>query len=568
MVIEAARPARRSQPQSRGRRSSGRRSASNGMPGWVWGALGGGGALIIVLLLVLMFRDGSDADSSIASNTGNSTPVSSDPASVVATAPPLTPPAAGATPADAMAQMNALAAMPPNGGHAATPASGTVTPAGASGISNPLVATTQPMGINPNASIAPSATAPTGTAIPGAAPNSPGAGAASGSSGTISREQPYANLADLIEAVERAVVKINVVTAEGSGNGSGFVVDTEGTVITNVHVIEGATRVTGLFEGDKTEYQITDLYFADPKRDIAIVKISCPAEKLKPIGLAKEIPRKGEDLVAFGAPLGLDFTATQGIMSATRDTNDLAALGIFGQEGTWLQHSVPISPGNSGGPLVNMKGEVVAMNTMTLTIGQNLNFAISSGDITEAIGKKGSPQPLRSAPVPARPGRRGGTPQPPKDIVGTDEAKKYMGEIKTMAVIMLRLGFDPTSRITATVKNDLEDALDKAKIRVKGLQADSDAFMLVGMELEEGGGTAGTQQVTITSVCFYQKEGVVYKIWEEREKVGTVALRLFLSGEIPKNLRSGIKSFFTKFSGTVNRSRLEADRAKKAAASS
>ncbi len=374
------------------------------------------------------------------------------------------------------------------------------------------------------------------------------------------RDKPYASIADLVEAVEPSVVRISIATAEGEGAGSGYVVDTEGTVVTNYHVVEGATRCTVRFRDDKkAEYPVSGVYYLDDKRDIAIIKIDAPKDKLRPLSIAKDIPRKGEELVAFGAPLGLDFTATQGIVSAIRESEELLALGIPDHQGTWLQHSVPISPGNSGGPLVNMKGEVVGMNTMTLTAGQNLNFAISAKDVTDGISKKPSnPNPFRQGAVPQRKGRRG-QPTPPKDLVGTDEAKEYLAKLSTMEIIMLRVGFDPSGRITATVREDFEKSLSNAKIRV---QRGGQAFMLVGMELDEAGGTRANQSLTISSVCMFRDEnGQIYKIYEEREKVGTISDQLFFQGGMPKTMRTSIGKYFQKFSLAVNRAKNEAKKA-------
>lgn len=131
-------------------------------------------------------------------------------------------------------------------------------------------------------------------------------------------------------------------------------------------------------------------YYLDEKRDIAVVKIDAPKEKLRSLSLAKEFPRKGEQVVAFGAPLRLDFTTTQGIVNSVRDAEDLITLDIVDHEGAWLQHSVPISPDSSAGLLVSMNGERVGMNWMTLVIGQNLNFVISSKDVLDGITKKSS----------------------------------------------------------------------------------------------------------------------------------------------------------------------------------
>jgi S1-C subfamily serine protease len=392
------------------------------------------------------------------------------------------------------------------------------------------------------------------TSTPG---NSPDAAA-----GESRRNEPFANLADLIEAVEPSVIRVNAVDKRGGkGNGSGYVVDREGTIVTNRHVIAGAVKLTGVFANDDTEYPITGLYSIDEKRDIAILKIDCPIEKLKPLVISTAAPRKGEELVAFGAPLGLDFTASEGILSATRDAEDLARMGISGLAGDWMQHTVPISPGNSGGPLVNMKGELIGMNTMQLTIGQNLNFAISSADVAEALSRKSTVEPLKPEAVPVLV-RKEEADEIPKievvDIAGTDQARKYLAKLSDLEVIMLALGFDPTRRVTATVRSDLLEAIEKADVR---RASRSKARMFVGMRLRSAAGAVGTQSVTITTMVHYlDLEGdkpTVYLIWNEEEKAGTVAGQAFLQGIVPARLRSGIKTHFRKFMGAVNTARRE-----------
>ena len=380
------------------------------------------------------------------------------------------------------------------------------------------------------------------------------------------RAEPFDSLADLIEAVEPSMVRINIDAEAGGGNGSGYIIDKEGTLITNRHVIEGATKVIGVFQGDETEYPITGVYSINAPKDIAILKIDCPPEKLHPLVISDEEPRKGTELVAFGAPLGLDFTASEGILSAIRKASDLAKLSMTGHEGLWFQHTVPISPGNSGGPLVNMKGELIGMNTMQFTIGQNLNFAISAADVTEELAKKSSVEPLESDTVPVL--VKASTNEPSRDvedITGTEQADAYLAKLDKMTVLMLAFGFDPTRRVTSTVRSDVEDAVRKAKIR---LSSNSEARMFVGMKLTSASGAVGTQAVTIvTMVHVLDMSGpspVVYKIWDEEEKAGTVAGRAFLQGVVPDRLRD-VKNHFHKFSGAVNRNRLLLERKKKAA---
>lgn len=548
-------PRRSSSGRSSGRRSSGSRSGG-GLPGWAWAAIGAGGVAVVALVAIMIFGGRGDAPQQVA-NQAVAQPTVGSSADPNAAMNPSATPNAAAIPAGhgAMPNANPAAANPMAvaSNTTALPGHAAVQP---TAITNPMpmpmpvaVATTTPSNTG-TATLTPMATSTASVGVP---------------SGGTYREKPYASVADLIEAVEPSVVRITIKMPDGGeGAGSGYVVDTDGTVVTNRHVVEGAASCTARFPNDKTEYLVLGTYFLDEKRDIAVVKINAPKEKLKPLSLAKEFPRKGEQVVAFGAPLGLDFTTTQGIISAVRDAEELMTLGIVDHEGTWLQHSVPISPGNSGGPLVTMNGEMVGMNTMTLVIGQNLNFAISSKDVLDGISKKSpSLSPIKPSAIPER-RSRSKQPSPPKDIVGTDQAKEFLGQIKTMDIIMARAGFDPTRRITATVRGDFEKALENCKIRT---QRGGQSFMMVAMEIEDGAGTKAVQQLSITSVCFFRGEdGQIYKIWDEREKLGTVSDQLFFQGGIPKTMRSNISKYFGKFSGAVNRSKLEAERAKKSAA--
>lgn len=194
-------------------------------------------------------------------------------------------------------------------------------------------------------------------------------------------------LTDLIKRIEPSVVRIDVFSSQGEGIGSGFVVGAEGIVVTNHHVMAGSHHAEISFN-DKKKVLVLGTLLLDKDRDIAVVKIEAGSyPKLK---LAGKLPSKGTRVVAFGAPQGFSFSATEGIVSAVRSVEELKHSQK--KAGTWIQTSTPISPGNSGGPLVNRAGEVVGANTLVYVQGQNLNFAISSVDIASAVEKaKGQP---------------------------------------------------------------------------------------------------------------------------------------------------------------------------------
>ena len=194
----------------------------------------------------------------------------------------------------------------------------------------------------------------------------------------------------LIALVKPFVVRINVIGQEGPSVGSGFVVNINGTVITNYHVIAGAKNVEVEF-ANGTKAKGLGYRAVNTKKDIAIIKIEMPASAQAVVPLAEALPGEGAEVMAFGAPLGLSFTSSKGIISALRKEEEMRDPLGADVKGNWLQTDTPISPGDSGGPLVDRYGRVVGMNTMQLTSGQNLNFAVSAQDIDEEQ-KKSPPE--------------------------------------------------------------------------------------------------------------------------------------------------------------------------------
>ncbi len=194
------------------------------------------------------------------------------------------------------------------------------------------------------------------------------------------------DLADVITRSERSVVRIEVDGLGGAALGSGFVVGADGLMVTNVHVMAGASKAIAKF-ADGRSHEITGTYVIDVNRDICVARLA--GSGFDPIILADALPRKGEQVVALGSPRGLSFSATRGIVSAIREQNEFREMvGRPKIEGTWVQIDAAISGGNSGGPLINSRGEVVAMSTLgSAGDAQNLNFGISVDDIRVAVDK-------------------------------------------------------------------------------------------------------------------------------------------------------------------------------------
>lgn len=205
---------------------------------------------------------------------------------------------------------------------------------------------------------------------------------------------------DVIESAEKSVVRIEVKSSDGDSQGSGFVVGASGLVVTNSHVIANAQTAKAIFPNGQTA-AIQGIRLIDPKRDIAIVELQ-PLTYTS-ISISNALPRKGETIMALGSPVGLSFTVTRGIVSAIRPAEEMRReAGLEDAEGTWIQVDAALSPGNSGGPLINEFGEVVAMSTLASRGSiQNVNFGICAVDIEKAISAAKA-RPLQSLEVGAR----------------------------------------------------------------------------------------------------------------------------------------------------------------------
>ncbi len=157
------------------------------------------------------------------------------------------------------------------------------------------------------------------------------------------------------------------------GLGSGFIISADGTIMTNAHVVSNASRVTVKLT-DKREFE-AKVIGVDTPSDVAVIKISADSLPVVNMDTADDV-RPGEWVVAIGSPYGFDNSVTSGIVSATARTLPGASYVPF------IQTDVAVNPGNSGGPLFNMRGEVVGINSQIYTRSggyQGLSFAIPIG---------------------------------------------------------------------------------------------------------------------------------------------------------------------------------------------
>jgi S1-C subfamily serine protease len=205
-------------------------------------------------------------------------------------------------------------------------------------------------------------------------------------------------LVSLYDAVSQGVVSLQLDTPIGPKQGSGFVVDYDGHIITNYHVVERANYIEVVFQ-DGTRAQGM-LVGVDADSDLAVIDVELPREKLVPLVLAdSDQVRVGQLVIAIGNPFGLGGSMSTGIVSnLARTLPSLSSVPEGGEDifavGDLIQTDAAINPGNSGGPLLNLKGEVIGVNRAIRsfyfsidnnTLSTGIGFAISSNVVKRIV---------------------------------------------------------------------------------------------------------------------------------------------------------------------------------------
>ena len=204
----------------------------------------------------------------------------------------------------------------------------------------------------------------------------------SGGGGGLSAHEIYERTAPSVVKVTSTIVRqsespfgFGESAQQGTATGSGFVIDSNGTLLTNWHVVENASKVTVSFEHSKTvEAHVVG---KNPSQDLAVLKIPTEGLSLHPLTLGDSSSVEvGEPVVAIGNPFGLSRTLTTGVISALQ--REITAPNGFAIDNV-LQTDAPINPGNSGGPLLNAKGQVIGITSQIETGGGGSDGNIGIG---------------------------------------------------------------------------------------------------------------------------------------------------------------------------------------------
>jgi putative serine protease PepD len=216
-------------------------------------------------------------------------------------------------------------------------------------------------------------------------------GGSSGARREVASSTPTAT--QIYQQDSPGVVSIKAVTAEGEDSGTGIVLNEQGLILTNDHVVAGATSLTVSSNGSSSTTHPATLVGEEADKDLALIHVDPSGLNIKPLKLAgSSAVQVGDAVYAIGNPYGLEETLTRGIVSALN--REIAAPNGSKITGA-LQTDAALNPGNSGGPLLNEAGEVIGVNSQIASDAASVNgsqpgstgvgFAISSNMVAEAI---------------------------------------------------------------------------------------------------------------------------------------------------------------------------------------
>jgi parallel beta-helix repeat protein len=229
------------------------------------------------------------------------------------------------------------------------------------------------------------------------------------------------------QRAKNSVVKIIARTKKGEATGTGFAISADGKIATNYHVIEGASKIFVKLPNSRT-VGVQRVIASDKRVDLAILQVR--GVSLRPLSLGDSSAVKvGQEVCVMGSPLGLEQSFSTGVVSAKRVMDGFE----------WIQITAPISPGNSGSPVMTRSGRVIGVATFGYEKGQNLNFASSVKYLRMLLNR----QPIRPERPSAQPPQASPAPQePPSSLLVTnaEELVRAIQEIKEGGEITLQPG--------------------------------------------------------------------------------------------------------------------------------
>lgn len=377
---------------------------------------------------------------------------------------------------------------------------------------------------------------------------------------------------DLVKAVMPSVVRINNVGPDGAGTGSGYLVHPDGLVVTNYHVVAGAAKIDVEFQ-DGTKADSPGYLLVEPKYDIAVIKIDLPeGHPVVPVPISPDLPDQGAGVMAFGTPQGLNFTTTTGSVSGIRDEQAMENATGRDLSGTWVQTDTSISSGNSGGPLCDDRGNVVAMNTLASTnsgqggVRQNINFSISCVSILDCLktvlGGDADVKEWDADSLKEYEGRLDR--KLVENELGTNKGKRLLSGMRE--VLILPFG-TTTESVWRVVSTQAEKTLDRSELDIIWKKPDRADFtvLLIKMDIEQARRGSNVQELTLSAELVMpdleddSKRNLFCRVWKLDRSMGTVSIRALASGSPPRGMQRPLVQFFGVLRRSIEDARKQYD---------
>ncbi|MEM9701112.1 MAG: trypsin-like peptidase domain-containing protein, partial [Planctomycetota bacterium] len=384
------------------------------------------------------------------------------------------------------------------------------------------------------------------------------------------------NGAEMVSTVMPSVVRINNTGPRSRSQGSGYVVHPSGIVVTNYHVVAEANRIDVEFQNGK-RYDSPGYLLVEPQYDIAIIKLDLKGDESVPaVPIRSEIPAQGSEVMTFGTPRGFNFSSTKGSISAVRDEEEIRNKTNSDHRGTWIQFDASISSGNSGGPLCDMNGNVIGMNTFVWQppggVAQSLNFAISCVDIGEKV--RGALQKYDGENV--EPWDADALKEFDGDLgrklveneIGTNKGKRILAGMSEVLIIPYQYGNDPSlSGVQRYVDSQAEKAIESLGMNIvwKRPERMDLAIMVIKMDVEKKSRTSDTMLVSLYAEVIVpdieddSQQNLFCRVWTYESEIGTLSPRSVATGKVPRGWNIRLLNFFGNFKRVFREAQKQAE---------
>ena len=256
----------------------------------------------------------------------------------------------------------------------------------------------------------------------------------------LNQARGQSDITKLVSHVRSSVVTVIAFNADGKqvAQGTGFFISSNGTLITNHHVLAGSHRASIKTKQGKI-YAIAETIAEDIDSDLVAVRADVQGHAVQPLRISSAPVASGQRVLVIGSPLGLEETVSEGIVSAVRQVKGMGRI---------IQITAPVSPGSSGSPVINTRGDVIGVATLNLTGGQNLNFAIPSERVVALVSRNSTVSRARNGSRTIRRGRGKAVVAKRKGEVDDPKLKKILTEIleeerKSIPVLEDRIAKNP-----------------------------------------------------------------------------------------------------------------------------